>query len=79
VGVGVGVGGAPPGAPPPPPPMPGSSVPAAPPPPPPPMPAGGGGGGGVGALLGEIMAGRGLRKVQTKDRSQAVSAGKVLG
>lgn len=67
-------------APPPPPPMPNvGSAPAAP-PPPPPMPASASGGAPptVGALLGEIQAGRGLKKVQTKDRSQASSAGKVL-
>jgi hypothetical protein len=31
-----------------------------------------------GALLGEITAGRGLRKVETKDRSTASTAGRVL-
>ncbi|KAF2090508.1 hypothetical protein K490DRAFT_34719 [Saccharata proteae CBS 121410] len=74
-------GGAAPPPPPPPPMPPGGAA-----PPPPPMPAmsgggGGGGGGGAsdrGALLGEIQAGRGLRKVQTKDRSTASTAGRVL-
>lgn len=76
---------------PPPPPMPSGGAPAAPPPPPPgafpssppPPPAmpslgGGGGAGGRGALLGEIQAGKGLRKVQTKDASQAATRGRVL-
>lgn len=80
-----------PSAPPPPPPMPGSSAP--PPPPPPPMPNSSaprgpptrtvsGSGGGlpvVGALLGEIQAGKGLKKTVTKDRSSAAVSGRVLG
>lgn len=76
------MGGAPPpppmpmGGAPPPPPMPSGG---APPPPPGPAPALGGGAGGVGALLGEIQAGKGLRKVQTKDRSTSLTAGRVLG
>lgn len=77
--------GAPGGPPPPPPPMPpifGSS-PSAPPPPPPPPPMGAGAGAGAGppavnALLGAIVKGKGLKKVETRDRSQASSAGRVL-
>ncbi|GAB7349676.1 hypothetical protein MBLNU459_g0348t1 [Dothideomycetes sp. NU459] len=87
-------GGAPPPPPmpssgaPPPPPMPSMGAPPPPPmpqggagPPPPPMPQLGGGGGSkpnIGGLLGEIQAGRGLKKTQTKDRSTAAVSGRVL-
>ncbi|MCJ1436060.1 actin organization and endocytosis protein [Xylographa pallens] len=72
-----------PSGPPPPPPMPGSvsGTPTAPPPPPPPGPNAAGGKSGlpaVGALLGEIVKGKGLKKVETKDRSQSNVAGRVL-
>jgi hypothetical protein len=83
-----------PASPPPPPPMPGMGAPAsAPPPPPPPNmgpprgapppappipPSGIGAGSGRQNLLGEIVKGKGLRKVETKDRSQASVAGRVL-
>ncbi|KAJ5577854.1 uncharacterized protein N7459_006818 [Penicillium hispanicum] len=74
--------GAPLAVPPPPPPAPGA--PAAPPPPPPagapppPAPPAVGGSGDRSALLASIQAGKGLRKVQTNDRSQSSSAGRVL-
>ncbi|KIW62064.1 hypothetical protein PV05_02115 [Exophiala xenobiotica] len=83
-----------PSAPPPPPPMPNSGAPSAPPPPPPmptaaapdgappppPMPAPARAGtGDIGALLGEIQKGRGLRHTETKDRSSSAVAGRVLG
>ncbi|RAL06269.1 actin cytoskeleton-regulatory complex protein PAN1 [Aspergillus ibericus CBS 121593] len=67
------------GAPPPPPPAP-SMAPPVPPPgvPPPPAPPAAPMGGGRGALLASIQAGKGLRKVQTNDRSTSSTAGRVL-
>lgn len=72
--------GAPPAPPAPPPPPPGMpSAPPAPPPPPPGTSSGPPGGKpNIGGLLGDIQRGTGLKKVQTKDRSTASTAGRVL-
>lgn len=68
-----------PQAPPPPPPMPSISSPPPPPPPgPAPTAAPRAAAGGIGALLGEIQAGKGLRKTQTNDRSTSNVTGRVL-
>ncbi|KAI9808232.1 MAG: hypothetical protein M1825_004689 [Sarcosagium campestre] len=83
-------GSAPAAPPPPPPPMPGAfsaptppagGAPPPPPPPPPPaptMPQATAKAPVIGALLGEISAGRSLKKTQTNDRSTSSTAGKVL-
>jgi hypothetical protein len=72
-----------PSLPPPPPPPPpfGTEPPIAPPPPPPLMPATSiarGAPAGRGALLADIQAGKGLRKVETNDRSASAVTGRVL-
>ncbi|KAH8432577.1 actin cytoskeleton-regulatory complex protein PAN1 [Aspergillus melleus] len=64
----------PPGAPPAPPPPPPAGI-----PPPPAPPSASAGPGDRGALLASIQAGKGLKKVQTNDRSSSSSAGRVLG
>ncbi|KAE8144776.1 hypothetical protein BDV25DRAFT_134370 [Aspergillus avenaceus] len=64
------------GVPPPPPPAPPMAPPA---PPPPAPPAASAGASDRGALLASIQAGKGLRKVQTNDRSISSTAGRVLG
>ncbi|KAJ0416654.1 hypothetical protein BJY00DRAFT_228877 [Aspergillus carlsbadensis] len=70
---------APAGAPPPPPPPPMGAPPAPPPPPPAPGPAAApAGADDRSALLASIQAGKGLRKVQTNDRSTSSFAGQVL-
>ncbi|KAI0097098.1 hypothetical protein F4814DRAFT_126239 [Daldinia grandis] len=70
-----------PGAPPPPaPPIPGMGAPPPPPPPPAPgaLPAATSGGGRPPAFLSEVRLGKALKKTQTKDRSSAGTAGRVL-
>ncbi|KAL0930893.1 uncharacterized protein CTRU02_213628 [Colletotrichum truncatum] len=71
---------APGGPPPPPPPPPGMGAPP-PPPPPPPMddaPSAPSGGGRPAGFLSEIQMGRSLKKTETRDKSGAATAGRVL-
>lgn len=66
------------GGPPPPPPMPGMGAPGSPPPPPPMPNMGGGAAPDRSGLLASIQMGAKLKKTQTKDKSAAAVAGRVL-